>query len=158
MNKTLPLLLVAGLVAVGLFVLLGGGGDEGPAVLPGIDPPVALDEPRTGAQLDEVDGNPGNADVVRAPVSEGTPAEPPAGVAANEGRARLFGRFLLPGGAPAAGVVVKLHGMEGNTERALEHGLPADWHDPATTTAEDGTFELRLDPPRAFQFFLDASL
>lgn len=71
----------------------------------------------------------------------------------------LRGRFLLPSGAPAVGVRVRVHGWGGNSERLLAHGKPRDWRDPDEATTDDaGRFAFRFDPPPAFQFTLDAGL
>lgn len=68
------------------------------------------------------------------------------------------GRLLVGAGRPAGGVAIALHGWQANQERVLQFGLPENWQDPQTTTSGDGTFELRIDPPPAFQFFLEAKL
>lgn len=75
-----------------------------------------------------------------------------------DSRARVLGRCVFEDGAPAAEVVIAVHGWAGNSERARRHGTPSDWTDPTTTSGADGRFELRFDPPRAFQFTLDAKL
>ncbi|HEX6881810.1 MAG TPA: sigma-70 family RNA polymerase sigma factor [Planctomycetota bacterium] len=73
-------------------------------------------------------------------------------------QAELRGRFVLPGGAPAVGATVAVHGWTANEERELQYGVPESWQDPSTTTDADGRFTLHFDPPRAFQFVLDAKL
>ncbi len=72
--------------------------------------------------------------------------------------ATIHGRFLLPGGEPAAGVQLDVHGWGANTERELKFGVPEDWVDPAGESGPDGSFAFRFEPPRAFQFTLDAKL
>ncbi|MCB9916091.1 MAG: hypothetical protein H6828_13265 [Planctomycetes bacterium] len=73
--------------------------------------------------------------------------------------AEVRGRFLLPGGAPAAGVVATLHGWPSNDDLVRKHGVPADWQDPAPATSDaEGRFAIALDPPRAFQFTLAGEL
>ncbi|HVS12025.1 MAG TPA: carboxypeptidase-like regulatory domain-containing protein [Planctomycetota bacterium] len=72
--------------------------------------------------------------------------------------ARVHGRFVLAGGRPAAGVEVRMRGWQGNHERVMAHGLPETWEDPSTTSDLDGRFAIELDPPRAFQFVLEAEL
>ncbi|MEQ1893133.1 MAG: carboxypeptidase-like regulatory domain-containing protein [Planctomycetota bacterium] len=68
--------------------------------------------------------------------------------------AEVRGRFLLEGGAPAAGATWYVEGSESNEELVRLHGLPEDWSDPTGTTDVDGRFVLRFDPPRAFQFWI----
>jgi len=72
--------------------------------------------------------------------------------------AEIRGRFVLPDGAPAVGATVAVHGWGANQERELQYGVPEGWQDPSTTTDADGRFTLGFDPPRAFQFTLDAKL
>lgn len=69
----------------------------------------------------------------------------------------LRGTCVLEGGAPAAGARLKLHGWEANSERVLKYGKPADWKDLEAECDASGRFELRFDPPRAYQFTLQAS-
>jgi len=71
-------------------------------------------------------------------------------------QAELRGRLVLAGGAPAAGAVLEVRGWEGNDERVLAFGRPQDWVDPRATADEDGRFAIAFDPPRAYQFILDA--
>src|SRR5262249_11490511 len=93
----------------------------------------------------------------RAP-TETAPAAPTAAElpAPSASLAEIKGRFLLPGEAPASGVEVQTHGWPGNQERVMKFGEPDKWEDPKTTSGPDGRFSIRLDPPRAFQFTLDA--
>ena len=74
------------------------------------------------------------------------------------GLATLKGRFLLPDGAPAAGVALEVSGWVANQGRLLEFGQPARWANPTGTTDADGRFELRFAPPRAYQFVLSGAL
>lgn len=71
---------------------------------------------------------------------------------------RIHGRFLFPGGAPVVGMSIKVHGWGANSDRIAEHGVPEDWEDPASETDSEGQFAVRFDPPRAFQFTLDAKI
>ena len=87
--------------------------------------------------------------------AEGGASSAEAAVAAPQ-LAELRGRLLFEDGAPAAGVAVRVHGWQGNHERASRFGLPETWEDPQGVTGPDGRFSLRFDPPRAFQFVLDA--
>jgi hypothetical protein len=74
-----------------------------------------------------------------------------------DSQAELRGTCILEGGAPAAGAKLSLHGFEANTERVLEFGKPADWKDLSAECDASGNFVLRFDPPRAYQFTLQAS-
>ena len=161
MRQSFPLALVAAIVGLAVLLLLPGDDPAPDGVLPDTAPP-----PQAPADLEDPEVPGGE----RAPDEPSTSARAPvaaaddAPVAAEhqsgepEGRARLVGRFLLPSGAPAAGVHVELGGFQANSERVRRHGLPEDWVEPTTTSGDDGSFELRFDPPRAFQFFLDARL
>ena len=71
--------------------------------------------------------------------------------------AELRGRFVLEGGAPAAGAAISLQGAIGNSERVMQFGKPKDWKDLSAKCDDDGRFVLRFDPPRAYQFFLESS-
>ncbi len=80
-------------------------------------------------------------------------------VPANEAElAELRGRFLFPDGSPAQGVALNFRGWQGNQERALKFGAPENWTDIDGASDADGRFSMRFDPPRAFQFVLDANL
>ncbi|MCB9916092.1 MAG: hypothetical protein H6828_13270 [Planctomycetes bacterium] len=76
-----------------------------------------------------------------------------------DGLAEVVGRFLLPGGAPARGVEVELGQWNVDTQRAREFGAARDWQPPAPVLSDaDGHFVVRCDPPRAWQFLLEARL
>ncbi len=85
-----------------------------------------------------------------APVQQSAPLEPKL--------AAIRGRFLLPGGAPAVGVALKVHGWEANNDRGVKYGRPEHWENPSGESDAEGRFSLRFDPPRAFQFTLGAKL
>jgi RNA polymerase sigma-70 factor (ECF subfamily) len=70
--------------------------------------------------------------------------------------AEIHGRFLFPGGAPAAGAAFTLDGWAGNSERVLRYGEPESWRDLEGVVDAEGRFVLCFDPPRAYQFSLDA--
>jgi hypothetical protein len=73
--------------------------------------------------------------------------------------ARVAGRLLLPSGAPAVGAEVSLSGWNANQERVIEFPSPKDWEQPARVfTDSNGRFSIEVDPPRAFQFSIDAQL
>jgi RNA polymerase sigma factor (sigma-70 family) len=70
---------------------------------------------------------------------------------------RLHGRLLTPEGKPAVGASVKLTGRPSNSMVVEKYGSPKDWKDPdEVLTDADGRFSVKVTPPRAFQFFLDA--
>ncbi len=73
-------------------------------------------------------------------------------------RACVKGRLLLADGSVAAGVRLKLHGWGANGERLARYGNPERWDDVNAVSDAHGRFALRFDPPRAFQFTLDATL
>ncbi len=90
------------------------------------------------------------------------PAETPHVVAKPEASppasAEIHGRFLLPDGRPASGVIAQVEGAAGNQERVDAFGLPKDWSVPPATSGADGKFSSTFDPPRAFQFYVHAKL
>lgn len=67
------------------------------------------------------------------------------------------GRLLLPDGSPAVGVPLRLSARPSNDDLVARFGVPESWTGPtpAPTDAE-GRFEVSFDPPRAFQFSLEA--
>jgi hypothetical protein len=75
----------------------------------------------------------------------------------DENLATVRGRCVYADGGVAVGVQVKVHGWAGNSERALQFGVPDNWEDVSGETDAQGRFALRLDPPRAFQFTLNVS-
>lgn len=70
----------------------------------------------------------------------------------------LHGSLLLPDGAPAEGVSLRLSGWEGNDARVRIYGRPESWDNLTAFTDEAGQFEFRFDPPLAYQFSLDTQL
>lgn len=91
-----------------------------------------------------------------APMAEQESAASAEDAAADEAT-HLVGRLLLPGGSPAAGASLLVHGWGANDERIRKYGRRKDWSDVVGTTDDDGRFDLAFDAPRAFQFVLDAS-
>jgi hypothetical protein len=70
----------------------------------------------------------------------------------------IRGRFLVEG-RPVDGVQLALIGWPASEERLIEQGDPGDWRNPQPViTGNDGVFSIRLDPPPAYQFALDAKL
>lgn len=114
-----------------------GSERTGPAT-PG--PVASVEHPRAAAAV--------------APVSETAESMAPEQDAEEDGLAELRGTVHLPGGAPAAGAEISVEGWEANEERTLQFGLPQSWEDLIGTVSRDGSFSLRFDPPRAFQFVL----
>lgn len=76
--------------------------------------------------------------------------------AGNASLSEIRGRFVFSGGAPAVGVPIQVHGWGSNQDAVLQYGEPENWVDPQGTTDADGRFALRFEPPRAYQFTLDA--
>lgn len=85
----------------------------------------------------------------RAPAAETAPEERPA-------LAELRGRMLDADGAPLAGVTFELQGAAGNQDLVQKYGEPKDWADRETQSDAEGRFRFVFDPPRAFQFFMEA--
>ncbi len=93
----------------------------------------------------------------RTAVAEPPPAPAPA-PAPEVKLVELRGRFVLAGGVPAAGAKILVEGWEANNERVIKYGRPKEeWKDLRAECDADGRFSLRFDPPRAYQFALDAS-
>jgi hypothetical protein len=90
----------------------------------------------------------------REPVASPTPADAEKAIvpALSPVLAHVRGRLLLPGGTPAAGTLVELHGNEGNDERTREFGMPGNWQNLNVVCDAEGRFDLGFDPPRAFAF------
>lgn len=70
----------------------------------------------------------------------------------------LRGRFLLPGGTPAANVQLSVQGWDSYQERVLRYGRPKSFEKPTGSSGPDGRFSIRFDPPRAYQFVLSGKL
>jgi hypothetical protein len=65
--------------------------------------------------------------------------------------------LLLPDGAPAAGVPLRLSGRPKNDDLVARFGVPENWTSPSLApTDAEGRFEVSLEPPRAYQFSLEA--
>jgi len=143
------LVVLLALASLGLLLRSWSGGARGKTLVPAdrveeSSPPAAsLQEPlpmaARPAPRQEV---PGEA-VARATGSD-------------RGLAEVFGRFVLPGGSPAPEVACALTGWQANRERVERYGEPDDWQDRSTVSDADGRFSIRFDPPRAYQFSLDA--
>ncbi|MBL8858791.1 MAG: carboxypeptidase regulatory-like domain-containing protein [Planctomycetes bacterium] len=84
--------------------------------------------------------------------------ETAANAVAPTDRAEIRGRVLLPDGNPASAAVLHLQGWNASVERFARFGAPAAWKDLDATCDSEGRFKLRFDPPRAFQFMLEADL
>ncbi len=164
MGKRLAWLVSAALLlAVGAWVLSErSGAPEEPAAGPPPDS-AAAPEPDSEVSFD------GLVDPPAPGVEEERRAELPTGAAATDAEldtapeeedslAHVVGRLLLPSGAPAVDASIKLRGFGANSERRQKYGVPKDWQDLTGTTDAEGRFDLALDPPRAFQFMMDASI
>lgn len=120
--------------------------------------PVAA--PKAGAELAPGElAEPSLApDEARGPreVAATPPADEPA--ASPVGGAVVRGRVLFPGARPALGATVHIRGFVANTDRRIQFGVPEDWVDPTGESGEDGRFEVRFDPPRAYQFLVKVHL
>ncbi len=87
------------------------------------------------------------------------PAATHARAAGRAGGARVIGRLVRPDGRPAADAEVVLAGRPADAVRVREFPPPADWRSPpAVRTDADGRFAIEVDPPRAFQFDMSATL
>jgi hypothetical protein len=91
-----------------------------------------------------------------APADSAVPAAAPAPLpTATVGLARIVGLLLDGQGAPLAGGSVKLAGFPANADRLRQYGRPANWKDLELLTDPQGRFEIRFEPPPAFQFSLN---
>jgi len=132
---------------------------EPPSIARPVHAPSAPSDPSRGSTGDLVPPEPpSSARAALATDARDARAERSRAGPTGAAPARLTGRILLPDGRPAGGVALRLHGWEGNSERVLEHGVPDDWEDVLAESEDDGTFDVRFDPPRAFQFTLEARL
>lgn len=168
MNKLL-IGVLAGLLLALTWLALGPSGDspQSPAtdlnrsLEPKQSEPAELQAAATQTEL-LVAGEPASSADARAAVTgvEVPNKSPEVGQGAHlpEDVAGLRGRFLLPDGSPAEGVVLRVQGWSANGERELQFGKPKEWRDPKGTSDAEGRFFLPFDPPRAYQFTLDARL
>jgi hypothetical protein len=97
------------------------------------------------------------------PTVPGVPAEVAAGAKVAEKApaptlCELRGKFTLADGTPARDVALSVMGWESNSDRVRKYGAPENWKAPSGTSNADGTFSIRFDPPRAYQFVLSAQL
>jgi hypothetical protein len=167
MNRFLISLCAALLLLVLGWLALRSDGDAPGASAATVDPQGAFDplgaDLRVGVDLEQLgEQTHSEADLVlrealAGPEAPGqaalaTPPQEPTGQLAE-----LRGRFLFPDGSPASNVEVKVRGWPANSERELKFGVPEVWEDPGGQTDVDGRFSFRFDPPRAFQFVLDAT-
>lgn len=151
-------MLIAGLLLIGaLSEFFSFGGDE---LAPGAEPPaetvkreeLPAAELTDSAQRQAVEPETGEDDTaVQAKPEVG------AGVEATVVLAHLRGRLLLPGGAPAVGADLRVRGWGAGDERRRKYGEPKDWVEPKGQTDSEGRFDIPFDPPRAYQFVLDAN-
>lgn len=71
-----------------------------------------------------------------------------------DGLARIQGCFEDLEGAPLAGVALDFHGWGSNSRTEASQ----DWKDIEMTSGLDGCFEIAFDPPKGYQFAIDARL
>lgn len=105
----------------------------------------------------EPDDEPAQARELALPAPSSLAEETPSEVERSE-LATVRGRLLFADGSAAGGVLLALHGREGNDARIREHGVPDGWQDLEAASGTEGAFELAFDPQRAFAFDLEASL
>ena len=158
MRRMLALLLAVAAVLVVLWLALHretpapalAGSPHAPEAAAPAQPPAKLEGDSPGAPaLERIEAE---STAERAPAVEGAPAQPASALA------ELRGRFVLEGGAPAVGAKIAVQGWESNNERVLKYGKPKEeWKELRADCDADGRFALRFDPPRAFQFTLEAS-
>lgn len=91
----------------------------------------------------------------RVAITGSVPVEAPLDALPDD-LAEIRGRFVFENGAPAAGVALAMMGWIGNQKRQEKYGAHEDWVAPTGESDADGRFALRFEPPRAFQFTLDA--
>ena len=70
----------------------------------------------------------------------------------------MRGGVLFAGDRPALDATVLIRGFVANTDRQIQFGVPENGVDPTGKSGEDGRFEVRFDPPRAYQFLVDVHL
>jgi hypothetical protein len=159
-NLVLASLALIALVAIGFLfsrdgadvaaLSAGGGADAGLPLQAVVSDALPTGDPLRGSAQQAPETEPGRVAV--------TPEAEPSEEAAAATGARIHGRFVLPGGAPAVGVAVTLGGWAGNDRLVREYGLPKDWKDLSTISDQEGRFELRFEPHRAFQFTMEGRL
>jgi len=152
MRRSLALLFVLPLLLLVLWLVLGRGTPD-----PAPQAPRESAVEKESAPAAEIESAPVPTDAERVEAAERAQVQAPESKQAELKLAELRGRFVLDGGAPAVGAKIAFGGWPGNNERVLKHGAPKDWPPLSAECDADGRFSLRFDPPRAFQFTLDAS-
>jgi hypothetical protein len=157
MRTLLVLVILVALGALGLWFFLGS---EKPMQEAGGEV-ASLEKPSTSnteaIALDKQASD--SARETNSRVASSAPRATSIAPAANdEHLAEVKGRCVFANGSPAAGVSIELHGWQANEERVIRHGMPDHWDDLSTTTAADGRFSIRFDPPLAFQFVVNAAV
>ncbi len=156
MRRMLALLLALAAVLVVLWLALGRG-------TPAAKPESAAPAPATGTppaaplQIEAAPASPEAEQIELAPRPERVPEAAPQPAQAEVKLAELTGRFVLEGGVAAAGTRIEVDGWVGNDERVMRFGKPERWKDLHAICDADGRFSIRFDPPRAYQFTLEAS-
>lgn len=163
MTKRLALLGIATLLlAVGSWLFFGrpgAGADPAGGTLPDENPSAAEGRVELTPLDPATVGESGVGFRSEVPTAAAGPGPKPSHVEQPaEGTAHIVGRLLLPTGAPAAGAEVLVHGWVGNSTREQKFGAPSHWPDVKAAADADGSFDVALVPPRAFQFTMKASM
>ncbi len=158
MQRILGAVVIIALIALLVLGLVQRKPQSAGDVVPKIPPaqtapekPVELTAPVTSAAEPKRETAPVKVEAVDKPNAT-------APNAAANSECELRGRFLLPDGAPVAGVQLSIMAWESNQERVLRFGVPEHFEPPKGTSGSDGRFSIRFDPPRAYQFVLDGKL
>lgn len=156
MRRVLAVLLAIAVVAI-VWSFLRTGDESAPQALE----PVARERAAAPAVVPaEIAAPSASAEPARAaaPVDIAPAAKEPTRSAISSTPCELRGRFTLAGGAPARDVALSVMGWGGNSDRVRKYGEPENWVEPTGTSGADGSFSIRFDPPRAYQFVLRAKL
>ncbi len=157
MRRVLVLVSVMAVAAIVWFFLRTGDGRGDPALEPAAQERTVASAV-VAAEIAAPSSSPEPARAV-APVEPAPVAEESTTTSATSSTlCELRGKFTLAGGAPARDVALTVNGWGGNSDRVRKYGEPENWEEPTGTSGADGSFSIRFDPPRAFQFVLRAKL
>lgn len=164
MTRTIALLAL-GALALLLFLRSSPGGPASAEEAPRREtqsPAPEMEGDAVDLAAFDVEGDAGSRAVPEHPAAEPVAAADDDEVETQEpvddGLAHVVGRFLLPDGSPAVGAALTVEGWVANSDRVQKYGKPENWVSPSGVTGPDGRFDLAFDPPRAFQFILNAEL